>query len=417
MKKYIILLLGFFLTGCNIQSPDEVVQMPIYDEKKSDLYENISKLMLNTDYLLPKNSKEVSKINEVDLDNDEVVEIVVFEEKKISDEEESEVGFSILQNDKLIEDGQVLVLGDSIEYANFYDLDDDGIKEIIMLVNKNDEMIFYVFKFLDEVKEVYKLNLENVKIKIGYIDEDPTIDILMVHFNEDENLMYISVTNFSNEKLVLKDFIKIEDVRELSEIYISIENVNSSTKGAIIEFLMESENSYKTQIIFFEEDKLKKAFEDDDIRLKKSYYIPLDDINNDKVVEIPTVNKKSKSTSNVVWYKWNGKSGEDSDLIFVNEIYYNYNYNFKMVIDENLSGKILVQRDISSENIVYNFNYEDKTLFSIYVVQKILGDENKSINLKNSMTLLESEDNTFILHIEDEKISYETLSNNFSLIY
>jgi hypothetical protein len=33
------------------------------------------------------------------------------------------------------------------------------------------------------------------------------------------------------------------------------------------------------------------------------------------------------------------------------------------------------------------------------------------------MTLLESEDNTFILHIEDEKISYETLSNNFSLIY
>lgn len=417
MKKYIILLLGFFLTGCNIQSPDEVVQMPIYDEKKSDLYENISKLMLNTDYLLPKNSKEVSKINEVDLDNDEVVEIVVFEEKKISDEEESEVGFSILQNDKLIEDGQVLVLGDSIEYANFYDLDDDGIKEIIMLVNKNDEMIFYVFKFLDEVKEVYKLNLENVKIKIGYIDEDPTIDILMVHFNEDENLMYISVTNFSNEKLVLKDFIKIEDVRELSEIYISIENVNSSTKGAIIEFLMESENSYKTQIIFFEEDKLKKAFEDDDIRLKKSYYIPLDDINNDKVVEIPTVNKKSKSTSNVVWYKWNGKSGEDSDLIFVNEIYYNYNYNFKMVIDENLSGKILVQRDISSENIVYNFNYEDKTLFSIYVVPKILGDENKSINLKNSMTLLESEDNTFILHIEDEKISYETLSNNFSLIY
>ena len=80
-------LLALLTTGCslNSESPEELIKYkPIYNENKEILYKGINQLLpLNSSLILPSNSSEVGKINEVDLNGDGVEELVAFEKKKI----------------------------------------------------------------------------------------------------------------------------------------------------------------------------------------------------------------------------------------------------------------------------------------------------------------------------------------------
>ena len=125
----------------------------------------------------------------------------------------------------------------------------------------------------------------------------------------------------------------------------------------------------------------------------KPYYIPVEDINKDKVIDIPIVNGSgniytytSKSSANISWYRWNGKYDEDARLVFNSRIYYNYKYNFKLYIPNNLVNKIYSEQDYQGENAIFRFYYHDleennpKKLFTIAVSTKNIVDEDKNIN-------------------------------------
>lgn len=448
------LLLLMLTTGCteNTESPEELTQMPNYDQAKSELYEYIDKkLMINTSLVLPSNSKEVGKINEVDLNGDSKNEIVLFEKKDNgSEEEQSEVGFLVLKEEKdskgktIFKDkADILLSGDTIEYANFYDLNDDGIKEIILCVKNGEKTNLHIFKYEnDEIEELYTLepswlpdfeNYNNLKIKIGYIDEDPKLDILMIHHDSKTNTAYVSIANF-NKYIVLKDYVKIENVKDLSGLYITLGNIATAKRGVILDIPIAKESSYMTQILYMSDGKLKKAFRDDDKSIVKSYYIPVEDLNNDKVIDIPIVNGVrnaylSKSSANVTWYKWNGKEDDYSGLVFTSQIYYNYTYNFKLQLPNNLANKITIKKEAVTENASYNFEYfddksvEQKTLFTISVMAKVVGDDSKNMVNKTGIVLSETEEYNYMLHIKDAEqlkkldITTESLVEYFSFIY
>ena len=68
-------LLIITLSGCslNSESPEQLIkEKPVYSEESLNLFRQIEKLLpsLNSSLLLPRNSSEVAKINEVDLDKD-----------------------------------------------------------------------------------------------------------------------------------------------------------------------------------------------------------------------------------------------------------------------------------------------------------------------------------------------------------
>lgn len=450
----IIFLLVLFTTGCTsyTESPEELIEMPIYDETKKEVYKNIEKLLLNSNLLLPSNSKEVGKINEVDLNNDGINEIVAFEKKKtISEEDTNEVGFLVLQqelNDKneivYKNKAGILLSGDEIDYANFYDLDDDGIKEIVLSIKNGDTTNMHVFKFDEnEIKNLYTLeptwlpnaeNISNIKVKLGYIDEGPELDILMIHLDSKTNTSYVSIANFNNNNLVIRDYVTIENVRDLDNLYINLGNIAKAKRGVILDIPTAKENKYITQILYIENGNIHKAFKDDDKSIMKAYYIPIEDINNDKVIDIPIVNGNgqvytSKSSANVTWYNWNGKTDEQSGLVFTIQIYYNYNYNFEMLIPNSLVNKVTVQRESSTENTSYNFNYidnktlEQKTLFTISVAVKTIAEDSKNMVAKPGIILAETDEHNFVLHIKDVEelkkfdITTEALVEYFSFIY
>lgn len=462
-------LLVLLTTGCSIrtESPEGLVKTPIYNSSKLELSEGIVKLLAKASLTLPGNSKEVGKINEVDLDNDGINEIVALEKKKKNNDSEDEVGFIIL-SEKLgeekptyIDRGDFLEKGEAIEYANFYDLDNDGYKEIILLIKHENKTNMYIYRFKDnEISKIYTLNptwlenkddLLNMKVQIGYIDDDRILDILMLHLDSKTNELYVSIADFNGD-INFKDFVKIENVKNVSELYVSLGNVAKLPKETIIENKEDSkvkkglikgvvldiptikENNYITQIIYMEDGKLEKAFKDNDKNIMKAYYIPSRDINHDNVIDIPIVNGNghtytSKTSANISWNSWNGKKGENSSLIFNSQVYYNYKYNYKILIPDILKDKIDVQEEFTNENISFKFNYydtilmESKTLFTIVAMNKNMADEKKSINHQNAIILKESEDYSFVLYANDieemDKLDITTnaLREYFSLIY
>ena len=151
MKLFKLTALSTFLmitlSGCslNSESPEQLIkEKPVYSKESLKLYKQVEKFLpsSNASLLLPRNSSEVAKINELDLDKDGEEELVVFEKKEDVNENKTEVGLMVLKKDENGEyqqHGNILENGESIEYANFYDLDKDNSLEIVLLIKKQDK--------------------------------------------------------------------------------------------------------------------------------------------------------------------------------------------------------------------------------------------------------------------------------------
>lgn len=459
--KMIALLVSlmFLMTGCvsTSESPESLIdKKPIYNEENKELYDTINNMLVKpTSLTLPSNSQDVGEINKVDLNNDGVDEVVAFEKKKNLNTNENEVGFMIFakKNDGTYEEKvNLLKIGESIDYANFYDLDNDGNKEIVLSIKGHTKTRLYLYRYVDEnIEEIYNLEptwienkgyLSDMKIKIGYINDDNILDILMVNYDYKNSEMYVSILNFNN-KMNLIDYVKFENVKNINDLYITFGNLasqvkGSTIKGVVLDIPMIKDSSYFTQMIYLENGTIKKAFKDDDKKLMKSYYIPVEDINKDKVIDIPVLNGSlnentytSKSSSNISWYRWNGKSGDDSELLFTIQIYYNYDYNYKFLIPNNLANKIYIKQEQNIDSTSFKFCYNDftenkpKPLFTITASSKNIVDENKNIKLVNQSSIIikETEKYNYSLSIDDTKelerlnITKEALKDYFSLIY
>ena len=447
-------------TGCNLKtnsleglskSPEELIEdKPIYSEDKKEIYDKIkSELPYKSNFLLPVNSKEVGIINNVDFDKDGIDEIVGFEKKEAlnPNEQKNEVGFIILKKNSdgsYTEIDSLLQYGETIEYVNFYDLNNDGDLEIIMSIKDQEKTKVYIYEYKEEeINLIYEIqptwiednnSLTDVKLKIGYLNNDDVLDVLMLNFNPNKNKVYVSVLNFKDDKTVL-DMVEFDNVKNFNNLFVAVGNIAKNQIGTILDIPITSENGYYiTQILYLEDNKIVKVFDEEDKAIRKSTYNPPEDINKDKVIEIPITSGDnstftSKQSSTVSWYRWNGKTGEESGLLFNSQIYYNYQYNFKLEIPNNLVNKFYVDQEESGENAVFKFFYHDtitsqtKNLFTIHLTQKSLVDENKNLNTTNGVVLAENYDYSFILYLNDVEqldklnITPEALKKYFSLMY
>lgn len=442
MKKFKLAigasLITLLTTGCTFtsESPEQLIERtPVYNESRQALYDGISKSIPKArTMILPSNSKDVGKINEVDLNNDKNKEIVVFQKKDNFGEEKDEVGFLVFTkdiNDTYTDKATLLQKGDSIEYANFYDLNNDGIKEIILLVKSDKKTNMYIYQFKDnKIKKVCDLNpnwikessnLTDMKVNIGLIDDDDKLDILMIHYNPKNSKIYASLGEF-NEGLEIASYVEIENVKNLENLYTTIGNVANKNingnlqeiKGIILDIPIIKDNNYITQILYVKDDKLQKAFKEDDLNIAKPYFIPVKDINGDEIIDIPIVKGSgntytSRSSALISWYKWNGKQNNDSSLSLTNQIYYNYQFKFEFLIPKHLENKIYVKESYLENKVLFKFyyndmlNFETKQLFTISVVSKSIIEDKKSNLSSNEIIIGENNDYKFTIDINNIK--------------
>lgn len=432
----VVLCAGLLNVGCtSTESPEQLIEKPIYDEQQKNLYNKINdELEKDATILLPKNSSEVSAINSVDLDKNNLKELIVFKKYEDIDEGNNKVGFVVLNNNQknnYSKSDEYLVNGDSIEYANFYDLDNDGYKEIILFTKKGNKTKVEILGFKNN--KITKLSTfdpswiknynqySEMKIKVDKLDNDKKPDIIITSFNPQTHEMAVSVTYF-DKYIKLKDFALINDVKSLDNTYIDIKKVSKDKKGIIVSTKPFTGNdSYITQILYLDDNKLLKAFDEKDIKTKNPYYMPVQDMNKDGIVDIPIINNNTKGynkklSANVSWYDWNGKSKENSNLIFISQVYYNYANNFKLLLPNSLADKVYVEETIKDNKIYFEFLYYDekqKEPVKLFTIVKVV--KNKIDNNNHSSANTNTNNNGFIIR-ENENESFMLLVNNQGIL-
>ncbi|WP_455543611.1 hypothetical protein [Intestinibacter sp.] len=438
----VLSLVTIISTGCykNESMNDNPInlfdELPIYDEEKKDIADSVSTLAGSANLTLPSNSIEVGKINEIDLNNDKKDEIVFFEKKE---DIRNEVGFTVLDSSD-IENNDISYMesGNKIEYANFYDLDNDGNKEIILLVQDKSTTTLTICRYengkIDEL--ISKLSYDKFNkdsfTKLGVIvdnlDNDNNLELVVYNYNYKTKEMDLNICNFKDNQISVVDSLTFKNVRNFEDINISVGNISSKDKALFLSLPNAEDNGYITEVVYLENRKLVNAFGDTKSQILNGYYIPFEDANNDGITNIPQIDPKSVtidtlSTSTfpnsliISWNKYNGKQGEDADVIFVSQIYYNYEVNFRFLIPNNLVGKLSIIEDTENKNSnykVFNFYYNSisayseiaahdrKILFTLNVAEKTIVDDTKNMN-KTSNNVYESD--KYIFSISDVNAS------------
>ena len=455
LLRFIVLVLfvGYLNVGCtSTESPEQLIERPVYDNVKESIYNNVKRVLdKGAVIILPRNSSEISSINYTDLDNDGVEELVVFQKLEDLNNNTSRVGFIVLNKsngNRYSVKAEYMVEGNSIEYANFYDLDNNGTKEII-LSTKTDSKTNLEILNLDQNK-IISLNKYNptwisnksgytdIKVKIGDLDNDNIKDMIILNYNPDTRNMAVSLTYF-DKYIRLVDFKMITDVRSIDNVYLDIYKVHKDINGIVIDIKsFKEKDSYITQILYLKDKQLQKAFDDNLDKFKKPYYIQVEDINGDGIVEIPVVNNsakgyRTKTSANISWYDWNGSPDTFRNLTFINQIYYNYKNNFKLLIPSELANKISIEEEYRGNIVSFNFYYYDnlrpqdefQKIFTITKSTKSKIDESGkggSTNT-NAFILFENDTDIFTLNIDSQQlldelnIDKEQIKENFLPIY
>ena len=260
-----------------------------------------------------------------------------------------------------------------------------------------------------------------MKIKIGFIDNDLKLDILMMNYDSSNGEMYVTMLNYSKDnELSTTNTIKISNVKNLNDLYLVIGKVYNNKKGVILSIPTLKENGYGTQILFMKDNKLKKVFDDDKLILN-SYYVPVKDANSDGIIDIPVLNNNmiesftsnSKPSALISWRKWNNKTGKEADTIFISQVYYNYKNNFKFLVPDNLANKLYIQKSVVGDTPYYVFYYYDKSskepleLFQIGISPKNLVEDTKA-SPKMDTILAETDNNYYQLVVKNKDVLKNT---------
>lgn len=441
----IVFVVCIMTTGCDTSSdlPEDLLNDNIvYDKGNNELYTFVNKSLDGTTLILPNNSNEVGQINEVGSN------IIAFQKKQDVNLKTNQVGFVLISknNERYTMEDSYLEEGEEIEYAYLYDLNNDGNDEVILVINNKSVMTMNVYstngnkiKKTSEVKPTWLKDYKkytNMKIKIGFIDNDLKLDILMMNYDNSNGEMYATILNYSNDnELSTTNAVKISNVKNLNDLYLVIGKIYNNKKGIILSIPTLKEGNYATQILFMKDNKLKKVFNDHNLILN-SYYVPVRDANKDGIIDIPVLNNNmvesfasnSKPSSLVSWRKWNNKTGKDADTIFVSQVYYNYKNNFKFLVPDNLANKLYIQKNVLDDISYYVFYYYDKEskepleLFQIGISPKNLVEDTKTSPKMDSI-LAETENNYYQLLIRNKEdfekydLTLDSMKEYFSLIY
>lgn len=413
----IMFFISMVTTGCkfeSLKSPEKLLEMPTFDEDNKNVYIEIKKLTpADTSFLLPKNANDVGKINSVNLDGDDNKELVVFKRKENDNPNINSVYMYIFETERnTIKDDTEQIIrmsGDSIKYANFIDLNNDNKNEIVLqVVNKGFESI-YVFKYENGVvKKLAEHSIPNQSIRLNYYDynNDGKKECLALVQDMANYEVAFSEMILEKNKLVFKNGAKSKNVDNLEKVNIINGEVSDDIKGTVVIYQNIS-GSYITQIIVYKDGKFLKALNEEYEEMKNPIILKAVDIDNDRIYEIPKMEfKYSNNTTNearvISWYKWNGKLSDEAKINLSDQIFYCYDYNFKIIIPDALKNKFFIRQNYDEEKSTFQFfykNYEEgnEKLFDIVVDFKNTEDYDKNKRYTENNVLYEIDSYVYYL--------------------
>ncbi|WXR62924.1 hypothetical protein WG909_06880 [Peptostreptococcaceae bacterium AGR-M142] len=399
VKILFIILTTFLFSGCiGIVTPEELLQKPKIEPYKVQIKNAVDTYMpTNGKLAIPYESKGGSSVNLVDLDGDDKEEVVVFYEAM---KEYYQIGAFVLKDVDGYFEVSNYIQGDGIFLldASFIDLTGDDNPELLMgWYNGKDKyktLDIYTFKN-DNLRKIDTINYTS--FEIGDLDNDLENELYAIKVNKEEDEALVEQYKLDeNLSLVKTAYINTNSfVDNVSKSEIA--NMTKNKKALFIDY--DVANSGYTNIITYEDNMLKKVFDDrrekiEEIKTFQTYPLGSFDIDDDGIMEIGipkpiTVYSNENLRNKVfirVWYEYNDGLNPKA------EYYIDFEQEYKILLPQFLYGKFTIEtneRNFYHETkFIYtgkDVNY-NKELFTLAKVNKDRVEEVRNIFIKEGRT-------------------------------
>lgn len=398
-----------------MKSPEKLLDKPITDQANYQLYKDIRNLTPgDNDFILPKNADDVGRINLIDLNNDSNEEVIVFKKKENENPNLNSIYTYIFETkeNKLVEEtlNTIRISGDSIKYANFVDLNNDGKKEIILQIRNRGFENVYIYKYIgNKIKKVGEYTSSKYAVKLNLFDYNGDGKKEILALIQDLSSYEVSVNEMilKDNKIIFNENLHTKNIDNLDKIDILNGRVSNNTNGSMI--IYQSLNgSSNIQILIYKDGKFQKTLDDQNDKVKNPFTLRPSDVNGNEVLEIPKMEfKYSNNTPNeskvISWYEWDGLLGSDSKLNLTNQIFYSYDYNFKIMIPESLNYRFFIRQEFENDKNTFEVfaRESDSKLVKLYDIVVLLKNNEEykksNNNTSNSNILYENEDYKYIV--------------------
>lgn len=308
------LLLLLVLSGCNfISDPKSMMETPQLSSDKASLISIIKGELKGGEIISPRDIRNNSSIRTLDLNNDGVMEAVVFYE---TPEEAVRIHGMILQ-----QQGDSWVLrarfdgeGQVLETFDLLDVTGDGKLDIIAGFSSGSEelqkgLTVYTYDG-EEVEKV--LALPYSYFMVDDLNQDNQLDLTVINLKRDQ---LATVTTYQYEDS-FKELSHLELNDPVSEYYNAVSgNITPNLKGLILDASVGNHSAFST-VIVMKDGQLVNLLPSQDMTLK-GYPIMSGDVNNDGVLEIGMLEKPKGweyiSFDEIPWlfsyYQWDEAQG------------------------------------------------------------------------------------------------------------
>lgn len=424
----------------SLKSPEKLIVKPVSNESNLQIYNSIRRLTpLDTSFTMPQNFKEVSKINRVDLDSDGIEDIVAFKKKNNENQGTSNIYMYIfnMQSGQISEDdeGIVRIPGETIKYANFIDLDNDGKKEIILHINSLGYENIYVYSYEDgNIKKKAEYNSSETSIKLNFFDydNDGQMECLALIQSQKNYEVSICGMRLENNNIQFDKYDTSYTVESLDKVEILNGRLSNKYLGSVITY-QSLRGSSVNQLIIYRNSRFEKVIKNESNIAINPYNLRAEDMNGDGILDLPKIeegltNSSTKDNIIISWYDWNGKLEEKKEVLTrIGQNFYSFTYNFKQVIPDILRDKIYIKvenKDNKDEYSIYYINDKSKIELLTYTVIPKASANYENIDKEDVKTrvLFETEDCVCILKKSNETmlkkygINLNRISKTFVLI-
>ncbi|SMF86265.1 hypothetical protein SAMN05661091_3344 [Paenibacillus uliginis N3/975] len=365
MKAAVSGLLILLLAGCSfISDPVSLMTTPDLPADKATLMGAInSQKPENSNIIRPRSDSGPSSIRVEDLNNDGIMEAVVFYK---TPNEEVQIHGMILQQQgntwvkKLDFDGE----GTMLESFDLIDITNNGTVDIVAGFSRGEEdlqngLVVYTFSG-DSLEKV--LQLPYTHFEVTDLNGDGIKELTVVSLQKYE-LSFITTSQFDKETNSFKELAKLDLGQNVEKYYNIVSGeVAKGKEGIILDTAIVS-NSSTSKLIVMEDGVLIDVMKEDGAY--KELPVDSQDINGDGILEIGLIenpigwdnNKLDEIPYFQSYYQWDGKThmaDEKKGLKFVMQRYQDTENQFYLTFPPEWHNKVTVHPD-SDKSRYLNF--------------------------------------------------------------
>lgn len=392
MKKRILMLTVLLFTvllfsGCTMRTVEDMYALPRRSEEYSHLQTAIDTAMYGMSYSAPRSGENQQTVQMADLDGDGVDEYIVFA-KGASEKPLQVLIFSQLEDGTVRTMDTIGLTGLYFEQAEYVDFDGEPGVELILGFQVSDQILssVAVYTFRSGDAELLLLNGYSKFITCD-LDENDLSELMVFRPGEAETERGMVVLYSCSEEQIHRS---VET--ELSEAPDNIRRImeGSLQSGEPAVFVASSadENSIVTDIFALKEEQFTNiSFSrraDTSVRTMRNFYIYADDIDDDGVLELPslitmkpvTVHRSDEQRYLLRWFSLD-IDGWEMDKVFT---FHDFVSGWYLQLDSLWASRATVdQLNNTYSFYVWDESYQNPTpLFTLYVFTDSNRDEESS---------------------------------------